>query len=377
MLLMKDKNMDAEMVKLFLHPEKFIDDSVSEAELLRKKASELAKQQRKDFVEDALNNNWPEKEIKARLIKLIRASTKPEEKNEDKRPDSTVETLSSNLISLMDKLQNSRYQVHSLVKSKPDEAARLRKIGSQPIRQLGQDKRRLVRIQTVDDVVSAVMTVNRQPMRHDTLVDWLGVKRPIHEATLHLSSLRITSVDRDSKEFLPGETFGYGWELVNNEDGWAPTESRQYIIRWACINGMIGLDKMSSLRRMPKSREPIFKSLERLGSILDDVTEFKDLGNAVQWAVERQLGPEHEAVVSYLAGKLEGKATMIALDKITAASSWYELLNAVTSLARTHQLDMRRRYEFEGGRLVKWFSGLGRVRPPWQKKSCQECVAWN
>jgi hypothetical protein len=63
--------------------------------------------------------------------------------------------------------------------------------------------------------------------------------------------------------------------------------------------------------------------------------------------------------------------------KITAASSWYELLNAVTSLARTHQLDMRRRYEFEGGRLVKWFSCQGRVRPPWQKKTCQECVAWN
>jgi hypothetical protein len=39
------------------------------------------------------------------------------------------------------------------------------------IRQLGQDKRKLVRIQTVDDVVSAVMPANRQPMRHDTLVD--------------------------------------------------------------------------------------------------------------------------------------------------------------------------------------------------------------
>ena len=245
------------------------------------------------------------------------------------------------------------------------------------IRQLGQDKRKLVRIQTVDDVVSAVMPANRQPMRHDTLVDWLGVKRPIHEATLHLSSLRITSVDRDSKEFLPGETFGYGWELLNNEDGWAPTESRQYIIRWACINGMIGLDKMSSLRRMPKSREPIFQSLERLGSVLDDVTEFKDLGNAVKWAGEKQLGPEHDAVVSYLAGRLEGKATMIALDKITVASSWYDLLNMVTSLAKTHHLDMRRRYEFEGGMLVKWFSRQGRVRPPWQKKSCQECVAWN
>ena len=136
MLLMKDKKMDAKMVKLFLHPEEFIDDSVSEAELLRGKASELAKQQRESFVEDALNNNWSEKEIKARLIKLIRVSMEPEEDYGDKRLDSTAETLSSNLVSLMDKLQNTRYQIHSLVKSKPDEAARLRKMGLQLIRQL-------------------------------------------------------------------------------------------------------------------------------------------------------------------------------------------------------------------------------------------------
>ena len=136
MLLMKDKKMDAKMVKLFLHPEEFIDDSVSETELLRENAGELAKQQRESFVENALNNSWTEKEIKARLIKLISASIEPEEDNGDKRPDSTVETLSSNLISLIDKLQNSRYQVHSLIKSKPDEAVRLRKMGSQLIRQL-------------------------------------------------------------------------------------------------------------------------------------------------------------------------------------------------------------------------------------------------
>ena len=81
-----------------------------------------------------------------------------------------------------------------------------------------------------------------------------------------------------------------------------------------------------------------------MGNVLDDVTEFKGLGNAEKRTGEKQLGPEQEAVVNYLARKLEGKATMIALDKITAASSWYELLNAVTSLARTHKLDMRRRY---------------------------------
>lgn len=136
MLLMKDKHMDAKMVKLFLHPEEFIDDSVSKAELLREKASELTKQQRKDFVEDTLNNNWPEKGIKTHLIKLIKNSMEPEENNRDKRPDPTVETLSSDLASFMDKLQSSRYQMHSLIKSKPDEVIRLRKVGSQLIRQL-------------------------------------------------------------------------------------------------------------------------------------------------------------------------------------------------------------------------------------------------
>ena len=96
----------------------------------------MVKHQRESFVGDALNNRWSEKEIKARLIKLISASIEPGEDNGNKRSDSTVETLSSNLISLMDKLQNSRYQVYSIVKSKPDEAIRLRKMGSQLIRQL-------------------------------------------------------------------------------------------------------------------------------------------------------------------------------------------------------------------------------------------------
>ena len=74
-----------------------------------------------------------------------------------------------------------------------------------------------------------------------------------------------------------------------------------------------------------------------------------ELKPAIQWAIEHQLGDEYESILSYLVRALDAGATRQALSDITPSTSWYQLLNSVTALAKFHNLEMRRRHEAEGG----------------------------
>jgi len=245
------------------------------------------------------------------------------------------------------------------------------------VQRLSDGNNEPARIQIIDNVVTAVMPSDRLPIGHEVLVNWLDVIGPIKEAVISRSCLRITSLTKECKELLPGDAFGFGWEIVNGEDGWRPTEAQRYVLRLVCTNGQIGFDKTASFRRSPQSREVIAESLEKLGNILTNMPEVEGLEKAVKWAAQQRIGNEREAVIKYLAQRLNGNATRLALEEsITTDTSWYDLLNNITSSARLHQLDMRRRYEFEGGTLLNWFNSQGRRRAPWRRMSCETCDYW-
>lgn len=107
------------------------------------------------------------------------------------------------------------------------------------------------------------------------------------------------------------------------------------------------------------------------------IKPYKGLEKSVKWAARQRIGNEREAVIKYLAQRLNGNTTRLALEEsITADTSWYDLLNNITSSARLHQLGMRRRYEFQGGTLLNWFSTQGRRRAPWHRMSCETCEHW-
>ena len=230
-----------------------------------------------------------------------------------------------------------------------------------------------VRIHCVDGIATGVMPANRLPITHELLVRSLDPKQPIQEATISGASLRITAAYGASEEVLPGDNFVSGWELVNGEDGWMTTEARAFVLRVVCTNGMVQVDRTSLFSRNPASPQPVFESLDELRNALSMERQPASLTTAVRWAAQRQLGGDRDAAVKYLARRLGGEVILPALDDLTTDSSFYELLNRVTSLARMHRLPMRRRYEAEGGVLLGWFSDQGRRLPPWRRRMCQQC----
>jgi hypothetical protein len=230
-----------------------------------------------------------------------------------------------------------------------------------------------VLVQTVDGVATSIMPADRQPIRHDMLIDRLGVERPIKEATLGTDCLRITAVNEEARELLPNDKFAFGWELTTGENGWRSTEVWRWVVREICVNGAVGFNRTAIIKRPYNSREPVLVFLQKLVSVVDNAMQSPQLEPAIKWAADRRLNNEHRIVVNYLAQRLEGDTTKLALSETTADTTWYELLNKITSLARIHRLEMRRRYEVEGGMLLSWFLQQGRGQPPWRRMSCDEC----
>jgi len=242
------------------------------------------------------------------------------------------------------------------------------------VNRLAEGKDDPVRVRVVDGIVTSVMAANRLPITHDLLLRSIDLKQPIQEATISGTSLRITAANGESEEVLPGDNFVSGWDLVNGEDGWLPTEARVFILRVLCTNGMVQVDQTSLFFRNPSSKEPIFKALDALKSVLAAQRQPLVLTSAIRWAAQRQLSGDRDAALAFLARRLGGAAILPALNDLTAESSFYDLLNRVTSLARTHRLEARRHYEAEGGVLLGWFSGQGRRRAPWHRSMCQHCL---
>jgi hypothetical protein len=245
------------------------------------------------------------------------------------------------------------------------------------VNRLAQCRNDLVLVRLVDGVVTGVMPATRQPIGHDTLIDWLGNTRPIREATLAGEQLRIIGIDISSRDLLPNDPFDFGWELVSGEGGWNGTILQRLTIRQICSNGMIGLGYVPIFKRTFNSHRPATQSLVDLQLAIDKLDEPRDFGPAVRWALEQRLGREFNVVTGYLSQQLEGRSTLAALGEISADSSWYDLLNSVTALAKLHLLAIRRRYEAAGGMLLNWFLGQGRSRPPWRRVSCTGCENWS
>ena len=245
------------------------------------------------------------------------------------------------------------------------------------VKRLAREQDKGVTIQAVNGVATGVMPEDRKPIRHDILLDRLGTDCRIREATLTADCLRIMAITIGAKEFLPSDTFEFGWEIITSENGWRPTDAWRWAVREVCANGMVGFDKTPLFRRAYNSRQPVLVSLQGLLHALEDETRLPDLEPAITWAADRRIGQENRLVTSYLSQRLGGDATRLELGGVTANTSWYELMNAVTSLARLHSAELRRRYEVEGGMLLDWFSRQGRGKPPWRRVSCDECEAWD
>jgi hypothetical protein len=245
------------------------------------------------------------------------------------------------------------------------------------VRRLACEQNTSIVIQTINGVATGIMPADRQPIQHDMLIDRLGVDRPIKEATLSADCLRITAAPHGYKELLPNDTYGFGWELITSENGWRSTEVWRWIVREICTNGAVGFDKAPIFKRTCNSHQPVLISLQGLLYVLENAMQPPELETAVKWAADRRIGAEHELVVDYLSRKLQADATRTELNGIGVSTTWYDLMNTVTSLARLHTVEVRRRYEAEGGALLNWFSRQGRSRPPWRKLSCEECEVWN
>jgi len=245
------------------------------------------------------------------------------------------------------------------------------------VRRLAQEQQGSIVVQTTDGVATGIMPADRQPITHDMLVDRLGVDRPIKEATYSADCLRITATTRGSKELLPNDTFGFGWELITSENGWRPTEAWRWVVREVCSNGAVGFDKDPVFKRSYNSREPTLVSMQKLLDVLENDIRPPELKSTIKWAANKRIGRDREPVISYLARRLQGDPTKMEFDGMGISTTWYDLMNRVTSLARLYSLELRRRYEVEGGILLNWFLRQGRSRPPWRRMSCDECEVWN
>ncbi len=245
------------------------------------------------------------------------------------------------------------------------------------ITQLGHRLNIDVRILTIDGVAHAIMPFNRLPIMHTDVIEYLGNSISQCDAVLAGNVLRITSVNSDFKDLLPGDAFGFGWELVCSQSGWNLTEASQFAIRMICSNGMLGFDRFASVKRNYNSSEPALETLEKLAQLLDSANTPDMFEEAVDWAAKTRIEKNYEPTLNYLSRRLEGDATKSALSQLTDSHSWYDLVNGVTALAKTHQLVMRRRYEIEGGLLMSWFARQGRTKAPWQTVSCEKCSVWD
>jgi len=233
-----------------------------------------------------------------------------------------------------------------------------------------------IRIHTTDGVITGIMPADRQPIMHDMLIDQLGTERPIKNATLGPGQLRITAITTESKEILPKDTFSSGWELITSETGWQATEVSRWLLREICTNGAIGFDKVPVFKRTYNETKPALVAQQTLIHAIETIRP-PELESAVRWASNASVNRDRESVVNYLGQRLEGASTKMALSNIDTSTSWYELLNTITALAQLHRLEMRRRYEAEGGVLLNWFSKQGRGKPPWRRVSCEDCQAFN
>lgn len=243
------------------------------------------------------------------------------------------------------------------------------------VERLAREINTRVFIQTINGVAAGIMPADRQPIRHDVLLDRLALNRPIREAVLSADCLRITAADSESQEWLPHDRFGSGWELMTSETGWQPIQVWRWVVREICTNGLVGFDKAAVFKRWHNSREPVLVSMERLMHAIEHAAP-ANAQTGIRWSAEKLIGNEHEFVVSYLSRRL-GDAIKQELGQVNRDSSWFDLMNVLTSSARLHQLGVRRRYEIEGGMLLKWFSQRGRTRPPWRQLACEGCEAWD
>ena len=234
-----------------------------------------------------------------------------------------------------------------------------------------------VKIHVQDDIATGVMPADRQPIRHEVLIDWLGLDQSIEKAIVSGSHLRITALTKGSEQVLPGEEIGYGWELQNDESGWGSMQARGYSMVLRCTNGMVDFETEASFLRKSNSRKPVMESLEKLSYMLEHAIQRPDLKPAIGWAANNRIGQDYELAIDYVAQKLEGKTTKLALGGLNPESTWYQLLNTITSLARIHRLEVRRKYEAAGGTLVRWYMSQGRSIPPWRKMECEECSIWS
>jgi len=228
-------------------------------------------------------------------------------------------------------------------------------------------------IQSTNGSATGIIPAGQHPIPYNMIIDHLSIDRPIREATLGTDCLRITAATNNSKELLPDDRFSFGWELITSENGWRPTEVWQWVVREICTNGALGFDKAPLFKRAYNSSEPVLVSLQGLIYTLDNQIQPPLLEPAVRWAAQKEIGAEHALVIDYLARRLEGDATRMELNDIGAGSTWYDLVNTLTSLARLHTVEARRRYEAEGGVLFNWFMRQGRSRPSWRRMSCDEC----
>lgn len=244
------------------------------------------------------------------------------------------------------------------------------------IKRFARDYKAELRIHTAEGVVTAIMPADRQPIMHDMLVDQLGAERHIERAVLGPDQLRITAITTGPQELLPKDTFSSGWELITGECGWQATEVSRWLLREICTNGAIGFDRVPAFKRTYSENKPALLSQQTLIHAIEAIRP-PELESAVQWASDTSVNRDRESVVNYLGQRLEGVSTKMALSDISTNTSWYELLNTLTALAQVHRLEMRRRYEAEGGVLLNWFSQRGRGKPPWRRVSCDDCQVLN
>jgi len=177
------------------------------------------------------------------------------------------------------------------------------------IERLAKQVSTLITILTTNDVATNIMSADHQPIRHDILIDRLGVDRPIKEAILSNDFLRITAVSHKPKELLPNDKFDFGWELVNNENGWQPTTAWRWAVREICTNGLVGFDKNPVFKRTYNSKNSVLDSIQELIHILENEIKPPELKPAIKWAVDRPIGSEKKHVINYLSHRLGGETT--------------------------------------------------------------------
>jgi len=234
------------------------------------------------------------------------------------------------------------------------------------VKELCQSQNTDLRVVIIDGVVHTLIPAYRLLISHQDIIKWLDKKFPLCEAILAGNILRITLIRGKDREVLPGDFFGIGWEIISSESGWGSMTASRFAIRRICGNGILGFDKFASVCRDYNSSEPVLETLGRLSQLFADASTPDMFKAAVDWAAKTPVGKNYEPVLNYLSRRLEGDATKSAMSQLTDSHSWYDFVNGVTTLAKKHQLAIRRRYEIEGGLLMNWFASLGRAKPPWR-----------